>query len=422
MHMPRSITLALPVTLVLTGLLLAACAGAQDTAPSAAPSVVPTPAMETPGTAPAPSAAPSAAPSVVPTPAPETPGTAPALAPPQATPNPVAFETPTGDGTGVRLTTDLGDIVIGLFTESAPVASENFLNLARSGYYDGVGFHRVAPGFVLQGGDPEGTGAGGPGYTIADEEVVGEYGRGIVAMARTREPNSQGSQFFVVLDDQAKRSLDAARTYAIFGRVVEGMDVVDAIVARGPASDLIEDPVRIQSASIEQVELPAEPTPAPPTAAEMAAAELAAKVPESAAGIDLLDRAAFDSTVVLPEADPALIAELEAVASEHGTDLEGLSIARASGASGEAFASVVAVTIPGVPAADVQEVLSRLIFGVSDDVISTQEVIAGREVTRYEMTVEGGPAQIAYGLPSGEAAWFLVTDEGSLEEVIAALP
>jgi hypothetical protein len=82
----------------------------------------------------------------------------------------------------------------------------------------------------------------------------------------------------------------------------------------------------------------------------------------------------------------------------------------------------VAVTIPGVPAADVQEVLSRLIFGASDDVISTQEVIAGREVTRYEMTVEGGPAQIAYGLPSGEVAWFLVTDEGSLEEVIAALP
>ena len=437
--MPRSITLALPVTLVLTGVLLAACAGAQDTAPSAAPSVVPTPAPEAPGTAPAPSAAPSvvptpapeapgtapapsAAPSVVPTPAPEAPGTAPALAPPQATPNPVAFETPTGDGTGVRLTTDLGDIVIGLFTESAPVASENFLNLAGSGYYDGVGFHRVAPGFVLQGGDPEGTGAGGPGYTIADEEVVGEYGRGIVAMARTPEPNSQGSQFFVVLDDEAKRSLDAARTYAIFGRVVEGMDVVDAIVARGPASDLIEDPVRIQSASIEQVELPAEPTPAPPTAAELAAADLAAKLPESAAGIDLLDRAAFDSAVVLPEADPALIAELEAVASERGTDLEGLSIARASGASGEAFASVVAVTIPGVPAADVQEVLSRLIFGVSDDVISTQEVIAGREVTRYEMTVEGGPAQIAYGLPSGEVAWFLVTDEGSLEEVIAALP
>jgi hypothetical protein len=126
--------------------------------------------------------------------------------------------------------------------------------------------------------------------------------------------------------------------------------------------------------------------------------------------------------VVLPEADTALIAELEAVASERGTDLEGLSIARASGASEEAFAALVAVTIPGVPAADVQDALSRLIFGVSDDIVSTEEVISGRDVTRYEMTVEGGPAQIAYGLPSDEVAWFLVADEGNVEEVIAALP
>jgi peptidyl-prolyl cis-trans isomerase B (cyclophilin B) len=391
--MPRSLRLALPATLALASVLLAAPVGAQDATSSATPSV-----------------------------APEAPGTAPALAPPQATPNPVPYETPTGDGTGVRLTTDLGDVVIGLFTESAPVASENFLNLVESGYYDGIGFHRVVPGFVIQGGDPEGTGAGGPGYTIADEEVVGEYGRGIVAMARTPEPNSQGSQFFVVLDDEAKGSRDAARTYAIVARVVEGMDVVDAIVARGPASDLIEDPVRIQSASIEEVQLPPEPTPPPPSASEEAAAALAAMLPESVAGIDLLDRAAFDSTVVLPEADPALIEELEAVASEKGTDLQGLSIARASGATEETFAAIVAVTIPGVPAADVQDVLSRLIFGVSDDVTSTEDVIADREVTRYETTVEGGPAQIAYGLANDEVAWFLVTDEGSLEEVIAALP
>ena len=70
----------------------------------------------------------------------------------------VTSVTATGDGTAVRLTTDLGDIVIGLFTESAPVAAENFLNLAESGFYDGIGFHRVVPGFVIQGGDPEGTG------------------------------------------------------------------------------------------------------------------------------------------------------------------------------------------------------------------------------------------------------------------------
>ena len=268
--MPRSLNLAIPAALALVSALLAAPAVAQDASPAAEPSAA------------------------VATSAPETPGTAPALAPPQATPNPVAFETPTGDGTGVRLTTDLGDIVIGLFTESAPVATENFLNLVESGYYDGVGFHRVAPGFVLQGGDPTGTGAGGPGYTIQDEEVVGEYGRGIVAMARTPAPNSQGSQFFVVLDDAAEASLEAARTYAIFGRVVEGMDVVDAIVARGPASDQVEDPVRIQSATVEPVELPAEPTPEPPTASELAAADLAAKLPESVADIALTDRAAFD--------------------------------------------------------------------------------------------------------------------------------
>jgi peptidyl-prolyl cis-trans isomerase B (cyclophilin B) len=344
------------------------------------------------------------------------------LAPPDATPNPVAMEVPTGDGTGVRLTTDLGDVVIGLFTESAPVATENFLNLVRSGYYDGLGFHRVVPGFVIQGGDPEGTGAGGPGYTIADEEVVGRYGRGIVAMARTPAPDSQGSQFFVVLDDAAEASLADANTYAIFGRVVEGMDVVDAIVERGPASDLVEDPVRIQKATVEQVQLPPEPTAPPPSVSEQAAAELAALLPESVAGIDLLDRAAFDSTVVLGQADPALVAELEALAAERGTDLERLSIARASGAAGEAFAAIVAVSVPGVPAADVQEVLSQLIFGVAEDVTSTQESVAGRDVTRYEMSVEGGPAQIAYGLPSGEVAWFFVTDEGTFEEVVTALP
>ncbi len=396
--MPRSLGLAIPATLALVSALLAAPAGAQDASPAAEPSAA------------------------VATSAPGTPGTAPALAPPQATPNPVAFETPTGDGTGVRLTTDLGDIVIGLFTESAPVATENFLNLVESGYYDGVGFHRVAPGFVLQGGDPTGTGAGGPGYTIQDEEVVGEYGRGIVAMARTPAPNSQGSQFFVVLDDAAKASLDAARTYAIFGRVVEGMDVVDAIVARGPASDQVEDPVRIQSATIEPVELPAEPTPEPPTASELAAADLAAKLPESVADIALTDRAAFDSSVVIPQADPAVVSELEALAAGYGTDLEQLSIARASGAAGDAFAAVVAVTIPDVPAADTQEVLARLIFGVGDEMTATTETVAGREVVRYDLTVEGGPAQVAYGVASGDVAWFLVADEASLEEVVAALP
>ena len=167
------------------------------------------------------------------------------------------------------LTTELGDVVIGLFNESAPVAAENFLQPRRLGLLRRRRLPPLrVPGFVLQGGDPEGTGAGGPGYTILDEEVVGQYGRGIVAMARTQEPNSQGSQFFIVLDDEAEGALEAYRTYIIFGRVVEGMDVVDAIVAAREPSNQIADPVRIESTSIEQVELPPEPTPAPPSPAE----------------------------------------------------------------------------------------------------------------------------------------------------------
>ncbi len=87
------------------------------------------------------------------------------------------------------------------------------------------------PGFVIQGGDPNGDGTGGPGYTIPDETVVGEYGRGVVAMARTSQPDSAGSQFFIVLDDGARDALDQFRTYVIFGNVVSGMDVVDKIAA-----------------------------------------------------------------------------------------------------------------------------------------------------------------------------------------------
>jgi cyclophilin family peptidyl-prolyl cis-trans isomerase len=103
--------------------------------------------------------------------------------------------------------------------------------LASCGFYNGVVFHRLVPGFVIQGGDPEGTGRGGPGYTIQDEPVRATYKRGTVAMARTPAPNSQGSQFFIVLDDRAQAPLAQANTYAIFGSVSAGMDVADAIAA-----------------------------------------------------------------------------------------------------------------------------------------------------------------------------------------------
>ena len=131
----------------------------------------------------------------------------------------------------VTITTKLGKIVMQVYDQSAPVAATNFLNLAQAGFYNGLTFHRLVPDFVIQGGDPAGNGSGGPGYTIQDEPVVGQYARGIVAMARTSQPNSQGSQFFIVLDDSARPALDSSSTYVIFGKVTQGMDVVDQIAA-----------------------------------------------------------------------------------------------------------------------------------------------------------------------------------------------
>lgn len=172
--------------------------------------------------------------------------------PPTATPlaNPPAA--PAGDGTTVTIETELGNIVVQLFNQSAPVAAQNFANLAEAGYYDGVVFHRIIPGFMIQGGDPEGTGGGGPGYTIPDEPIVGDYVRGTVAMARTGAPNSAGSQFFIVVDDSPHL---AGGGYAIFGRVVSGMEVADEVVAgprTGPDDDLAADPVLMTRVTVQR--------------------------------------------------------------------------------------------------------------------------------------------------------------------------
>jgi cyclophilin family peptidyl-prolyl cis-trans isomerase len=139
----------------------------------------------------------------------------------------------------VTISTDLGDIVVGVDGSLSPIAAGNVVALASCGYYDGVVFHRVVPGFVIQGGDGENgrvpitdrslLGTGGPGYTIKDEPVTGTYGRGVVAMARSNQPNSVGSQFFIVLDDAARDALASYNTYQIIGSVKSGMDVVDAI-------------------------------------------------------------------------------------------------------------------------------------------------------------------------------------------------
>ena len=121
---------------------------------------------------------------------------------------------------------DGGDIVIELFDKEAPGTVQNFIDLINKGFYNGLRFHRVIPGFVAQGGCPNGNGTGGPGYTIKDELIGNphKHERGALSMAH-RGPNTGGSQFFIVYEPQPH--LDGVHT--VFGKVIEGMDVVDGI-------------------------------------------------------------------------------------------------------------------------------------------------------------------------------------------------
>ena len=121
----------------------------------------------------------------------------------------------------------MAPIAIELFDDDAPKTVENFLKLARDGFYNGVIFHRVIPDFMIQGGDPTGTGSGGPGYQFEDEFNDNKVVRGALAMANAG-PNTNGSQFFIVTTEAASW-LDGKHT--VFGRVTDGMDVVDAISA-----------------------------------------------------------------------------------------------------------------------------------------------------------------------------------------------
>jgi cyclophilin family peptidyl-prolyl cis-trans isomerase len=129
--------------------------------------------------------------------------------------------------------TNLGSFKIELFEDRAPQTTKNFIDLAEKGFYDGVIFHRVIKGFMIQGGDPKGTGTGGPGYTIPDEfhPELKHDGPGVLSMANAG-PNSGGSQFFITL--AATPWLDGK--HAVFGKVVEGMDVVEAIGATPTAA------------------------------------------------------------------------------------------------------------------------------------------------------------------------------------------
>ena len=125
----------------------------------------------------------------------------------------------------VTIATEKGDILLELDPKLAPNSVNNFVALARKGYYDGLTFHRVVDGFVIQGGCPEGSGRGGPGYKFADEPVKGDYEVGAVAMANAG-PNTNGSQFFICLED-LRGKLD--KNYNLFGYTVDGMDVVKKI-------------------------------------------------------------------------------------------------------------------------------------------------------------------------------------------------
>lgn len=129
----------------------------------------------------------------------------------------------------ITIETNKGNIVFETYNADAPKAAENFITLANKGYYNGVIFHRVIKGFMIQGGDPTGTGRGGPGYSFEDElnpstdSYKAGYKRGVVAMANAG-PNTNGSQFFIMHQDYA-----LPNSYTIFGKVISGMDVVDAI-------------------------------------------------------------------------------------------------------------------------------------------------------------------------------------------------
>ena len=127
--------------------------------------------------------------------------------------------------------TDKGDIKVRLFPEEAPKAVENFVTHAENGYYDGLIFHRVIKDFMIQGGDPEGTGMGGPGYSIKGEFSHNGFKndllhtKGVLSMARTMMPNSAGSQFFIM----HKNSPHLDGSYAAFGKIVDGLDIVNKI-------------------------------------------------------------------------------------------------------------------------------------------------------------------------------------------------
>lgn len=151
-----------------------------------------------------------------------------------------------------NIQTNKGAFEVELFPKDAPLAVNNFVCLAKAGYYDNTPFHRIVQGFVIQGGDPTGTGRGGPGYKFNDEKVTRDYNQGTLAMANAG-PNTNGSQFFVCL-----QKVNLPKSYTIFGQVTSGMDVVEKIgqtpTSAGPTGEksVPMEPITLEKVTISE--------------------------------------------------------------------------------------------------------------------------------------------------------------------------
>lgn len=152
--------------------------------------------------------------------------------------------------------TNLGSFTVEFYPQDAPNTVNNFICLANDGYYNNTPFHRIMAGFMFQGGDPTGTGAGGPGYRFNDEPINKDYEKGTLAMANAG-PNTNGSQFFVCVDNLTAKGM-LQKNYTIFGKVIDGMDVVDKIAAvpvgrnsRGENS-VPQQPVTLESVTVNE--------------------------------------------------------------------------------------------------------------------------------------------------------------------------
>jgi peptidyl-prolyl cis-trans isomerase B (cyclophilin B) len=189
---------------------------------------------------------------------------------------------PAGQTRTVTITTPKGDIVLEIDGALSPIAAGNFVALVTCHFYDGSVFHRTASlqdgtPFVIQGGAAR-EGSGDISYTITDEPVTTPYKRGTLAMARTSAPNSQSSQFFIVLDDKAAPPLVSANTYAIFGSVISGMDVADAIFSASGGAETPSDPIPMTTVTVSSgpaATATTAPTAAPTTPATSPAASTA---------------------------------------------------------------------------------------------------------------------------------------------------